>query len=196
MTTPTFTLTDLRQGLHDETLRELAAKDRGFEKQYYNGGHIWSRADLLSPYLPNYHTSLDACRELLESLTEDEGGTGNNENFVLSEKTAPKCPLDQVEPDSLIAQLVDQLLSDSPAGQRFVKDNWQPIETAPKDWSNVILYLADEQDTVIQGYYDVEALCWRSMASINTHYNGVCEPTHWMPLPNPPSEADLNRNKV
>lgn len=54
---------------------------------------------------------------------------------------------------------------------------WQPIETAPKDGSNVFLYCTDRIDHFAIGYYD-EA--WFAVG----HFRP--EPTHWMPLPKPP----------
>jgi hypothetical protein len=73
---------------------------------------------------------------------------------------------------------------------------WQPIETAPKDGTEILLfttYLADEYydetfSTVQIGSWDfghdtVEAI-WRRPAGWACVKIG--EPTHWMPLPEPP----------
>ena len=69
--------------------------------------------------------------------------------------------------------------------------NWQPIETAPKDGTPVIL--RDEKEE-----------CKAAMRWVKSHkrwegqYIGImgpirimwdesyCKPTHWMPLPEPP----------
>ena len=61
---------------------------------------------------------------------------------------------------------------------------WQPIETAPKDWSDLWLYDPDYEDVLdktFEGYFDVDTGMWR-------HARGVSvTPTHWMHLPTPPS---------
>lgn len=58
---------------------------------------------------------------------------------------------------------------------------WQPIETAPKDGTRVLL---------------VNPLCWVGAGSFRDGYQGPAfyfegstlksHPTHWMPLPPPP----------
>jgi hypothetical protein len=59
---------------------------------------------------------------------------------------------------------------------------WQPIETAPKDSSSVILWPYDAEITV--GYFrDVEISGW--YCEIMERF---FEPTHWMPLPAPPED--------
>lgn len=62
-------------------------------------------------------------------------------------------------------------------------DEWQPIETAPRDWSDVLLFdaaLKIDHRKVYEGYYDTEFSEWHSPAA------GVTSPTHWMPLPAAP----------
>jgi hypothetical protein len=69
--------------------------------------------------------------------------------------------------------------------------NWQPIETAPKDGTRVLIY----------GYWDGELSdldeepeVWKARFSLGTwwvdsdqyYVARVVNPTHWMPLPKPP----------
>lgn len=63
---------------------------------------------------------------------------------------------------------------------------WKSIESAPKDWSSVILYTpyTDNNTETFEGYYSCEDGgddCWK-VANTNLATN----PTHWMPLPLPP----------
>lgn len=74
------------------------------------------------------------------------------------------------------------------------KMGWQPIETAPKDGTAILVCFADHYDT--NGFLPV-AVRWRSY-----HPNAkgkecfrdssgvkVTVITHWMPLPNPPKKV-------
>ena len=78
--------------------------------------------------------------------------------------------------------------------RRIVMTEWQPIETAPKDNTLVLLYSKidpdpDFSDFMGVGYWETYDLwhgpippkgpCW--MWSIDEHL-----PTHWMHLPEPP----------
>lgn len=71
---------------------------------------------------------------------------------------------------------------------------WQPIETAPKDGTEILL---------IDKYcFNDAAVChWDSIDEVwsfmDDSYDGdddtydtriFCDPTHWMPLPEPPKE--------
>lgn len=67
---------------------------------------------------------------------------------------------------------------------------WQLIETAPKDWTHVIVY-DHASDNVCEAYYRAEAdpqeSCWY-MANLDGGFEDavLAEVTHWMPLPEPP----------
>src|SRR5260221_11455258 len=57
---------------------------------------------------------------------------------------------------------------------------WQPIETAPKDRTKVILYIPPYEYLYTGKYFDKQ---W----SIDQWHTGRGDnPTHWMPFPDPP----------
>lgn len=61
---------------------------------------------------------------------------------------------------------------------------WQGIESAPKDWSEVILFDAEYDLQVTSGYYSCED--GGDDAWVTSSCNNKITPTHWMPLPAPP----------
>jgi hypothetical protein len=73
---------------------------------------------------------------------------------------------------------------------------WQPIETAPKDGTRVIVAFRNNCVTIArwsdacafesndEGPHWVEWECDDHFYS--SHLTGPNEPTHWMPLPEPP----------
>jgi len=73
-------------------------------------------------------------------------------------------------------------------------NEWQPIETAPKDGSDVLVYCSDTGEQMT-AYWDTEAVAacnpslplplWCYARWINNEPI-YCIPTHWMPLPEPP----------
>ena len=62
---------------------------------------------------------------------------------------------------------------------------WQPIETAPKDGTRVILN--DSLHTQI-GFYSTALDCGECLGWVNDEGIVSLNPTHWMPLPEPPKE--------
>ena len=61
--------------------------------------------------------------------------------------------------------------------------DWQPIETAPRDGIAIIgawQCLNKTWDMNMVQFYDGN---W-----FNYYYDGAHNPTHWMPLPNPPED--------
>lgn len=73
-------------------------------------------------------------------------------------------------------------------------NGWLPIETAPKDGTEVILYAPD--DGVYSGWFDTWDDFMISKKNIsgwvtdwNDEFqvaNNCIDPTHWQPLPEPP----------
>jgi hypothetical protein len=73
---------------------------------------------------------------------------------------------------------------------------WQSIETAPKDETFVLLYFPPgmepwqaEADGMVLGFWSEEYADWfHSEAAGNSlTARGAAQPTHWMPLPEPPT---------
>ena len=58
---------------------------------------------------------------------------------------------------------------------------WQPIETAPKDGSDILIWQPKEDEQFVVYWDDVED-GWR----FSPRHVLADEPTHWMPLPAPP----------
>ena len=78
---------------------------------------------------------------------------------------------------------------------------WQPIETAPKDFTNILIWVdfidaPGEGDTLqwqIEGGYmvvmwDEETNRWEPIIAALPE-GSIITPSHWMPLPDPPSHA-------
>lgn len=75
---------------------------------------------------------------------------------------------------------------------------WQPIDTAPKDGSRILLFYSKSRkegvtETAvgrweIQKYHDRPRPYWENEKYIgDVSYKRENPPTHWMPLPSPPS---------
>jgi Protein of unknown function (DUF551) len=68
---------------------------------------------------------------------------------------------------------------------------WQPIETAPKDGTDVLLYLPDADPPVRLGRYVAQGVTrsghWFSYAGrVKSPRDREIVPSHWMPLPEAP----------
>jgi len=83
---------------------------------------------------------------------------------------------------------------------------WQPIETAPKDGTRVIVskfawVVREVQDIFREDAERIWHLCFVTTAhflSDKSYWTDglerLVEPTHWMPLPDPPSSSKENDN--
>jgi hypothetical protein len=71
-------------------------------------------------------------------------------------------------------------------------DKWRPIETAPKDGTRIILYQpggdgddpSRTTDIGAWGRWEGASWCW-----VMTAGDGWVRPTHWMPLPEKPTNG-------
>lgn len=63
--------------------------------------------------------------------------------------------------------------------------DWQPIETAPKDWRRVLGCIGSgDGRVVVEMEYDRRLGEWHRPMGCGV----AITPTHWMPLPGPPSD--------
>lgn len=68
---------------------------------------------------------------------------------------------------------------------------WQPIETAPKDGTEIIIYCTDTKPCM--GAF-VADMGWCAPARFPGSWIDLPDhPTHWMPLPPPPHSPDGER---
>jgi hypothetical protein len=82
--------------------------------------------------------------------------------------------------------LVDAILAALP--ELAGGSEWRPIETAPKDGSDVLLYCRCQHDG--RAYAPDRNVGWWEPAAGWWHArDGLIEPTHWMPLPAPPASG-------
>jgi hypothetical protein len=88
--------------------------------------------------------------------------------------------------------------SSSPSLTPVDQQTWQPIETAPKDGTTVMLFYPKQNPAGIaeMGHYRRgiktrrdEHEGWRYLRSHSALYDLEHQPTHWMPLPPPPLPA-------
>jgi hypothetical protein len=67
--------------------------------------------------------------------------------------------------------------------------NWQPIDTAPKDGTKILVF--DGVDMTTVRWMDGRSEWWPGewqlvCAGMNAEECEFYKPTHWMPLPEPP----------
>ena len=92
--------------------------------------------------------------------------------------------------------IVSDLLHDF--ATEIERAGWQPIETAPRDGTRILLYrpLAEKtnDDPVdIKRGVPRNGHCWEETIppgmDATNYTDGACKATHWMPLPPEPSNA-------
>jgi hypothetical protein len=70
----------------------------------------------------------------------------------------------------------------------MVAMTWQPIETAPKDGADILIFIPDMQNypdnpRIVSAFWGICG--WTDNAAVGCQTWG--NPTHWMPLPEPPT---------
>ena len=76
---------------------------------------------------------------------------------------------------------------------------WQPIETAPKDGTKILIGKVGSK-LICTAHWEIEpewaykgsSPCWASYMADDDYYSLYFDsdwPTHWMPLPTPPAPA-------
>lgn len=61
---------------------------------------------------------------------------------------------------------------------------WQPIETAPMDGRRILTFREGFQENIAVAWYSASTDMW-----IPVYGDIWPNPTHWMPLPQPPKES-------
>ena len=90
------------------------------------------------------------------------------------------------ELDALLLDVASRRPAEPPTEGEYAMTEWQPIETAPTDGTNVLLFIPNYVGrlgyVIVQGWnLGDDRRGWRS------HYaGGIVKPTHFMPIPAPP----------
>ncbi len=63
---------------------------------------------------------------------------------------------------------------------------WQPIETAPKDGTEILVYVEGDM-TVAHWCAYISTPQWRDAGDMGLSGMTDVEPSHWMPLPEAPT---------
>jgi uncharacterized protein DUF551 len=96
---------------------------------------------------------------------------------------------------SLIKSKMHSMEEDIAQNEESV-EGWQPIETAPKDGSNIMLYyplegLDKSWERIVFCYWSERENNWVWSGRACRTFSRGFQPTHWMPLPEPPNERVL-----
>lgn len=99
---------------------------------------------------------------------------------------------DGLEAAKLVREEINAAFAGCPKYPACLKgaNDWRPIETAPKDWTDILTYTPPENHRlgVICG---IHVGCFRTDLMVWHLSDDEWElsPTHWRPLPSPPKEG-------
>jgi hypothetical protein len=115
-------------------------------------------------------------------------------NGILDEEHLPKLARD-------IAQLADRSVSPAlPSRGELEEDGWRPIDTAPKDGTEILIWIAEPWSKVEKARWYQPWGNWQSGAipddPVREELYGIGSslPTHWMPVPSRPAALGSRRN--
>lgn len=87
--------------------------------------------------------------------------------------------------------------------ERLKREHWQPIETAPRDGTDVLIHGAIEPgspgghsqscwagNTAVAGWWGSEEGDWVCYMDLPDDPRPPFDPTHWRPLPPPPPQEE------
>ena len=95
--------------------------------------------------------------------------------------------LDRIERRLAVLESPGQMPSMQNVVQHASAPQWQPIETAPKDGTSVLVCRVNTKpEAAVQ---PIRTDWWSNHYEQWMKSNAYSQPTHWMPLPPPPREA-------
>ena len=110
-------------------------------------------------------------------------GTGRADQWLI--------PADDVSLNIRCGEIARAILAELTGGQEM--SEWQPIETAPKDGSTVLVATSGK---VTAAWWDEDQSIWTELLVWNSVFDEYeaqpigFAPTHWMPLPPPPQDTE------
>jgi hypothetical protein len=144
------------------------------------------RADLLEVELKR----VAACKNLIASM-EKTASWLKNANLELETKLKLRGDEEVSKQRDANEALTNELEQQAKRiSELEAERTWQPIETAPKDGTNVLLITrkGNMATGLWQGSGPSEGWWLRGSAEPNCFFNGHYGPTHWMQLPQAPKE--------
>lgn len=178
-----------------QEVEAVAYAPRGFTGE----GYVYAKQDdagrspvplYASPPSPHSTVDADAAIERCAALIEESIIKDTSGGKVLAPRQDGNC-------DGLhYATAIRALKAKSPSSDRAASEGWQPIETAPKDGTKILLCLTGYQPVV--GYLDGERWEYQDCGDFaeEDHWfawqelTGEWFPDNWMPLPAPPAIAE------
>jgi hypothetical protein len=125
----------------------------------------------------------------------------NSYRDALLKRAASVTEIPRLYTPTALRQLIAEMATELKSLQPEKSDGWQPMETAPKDGSEVLLRVklrAGITGKMLVGHYIQGGHCIEDHPPISAgwyFFNGcefdrASEPTHWMPLPGLPATSN------
>ena len=153
--------------------------------------------DLHGPEADTVASKLEECADHIEKLEKqlaerDAALARCVEALSVAEQEIFQLSGEDIE-NEIINSVIRPLVSSLPASAQATAkvQQWQPIETAPKDGTNILLVnrAGNVATGLWQGNGEYEGWWLRGGNRPNTFFNHHYGPSYWMPLPEPPTEA-------